>query len=72
VHRPTSPTPSFNDHGQGGFGATDPKATYGEMLDGLVWNVTDAFRTHYVTRRVPRDQIVVAGAASDGRHCPAT
>jgi hypothetical protein len=52
----------FNDRGQGGFGATDPKATYGDMLDGLVWNITDAFRTHYVTRRVPRDQIVVAGA----------
>ena len=52
----------FNDRGQGGFGATDPKAAYGEMLDGLVWNVTDAFRTHYVTRRVPRDQVMVAGA----------
>ena len=52
----------FNDRGQGGFGATDPKAAYGEMLDGLVWHVTDAFRTHYVCRRVPRDQVMVAGA----------
>jgi hypothetical protein len=53
---------SVNDHGQGGFGVADPKGAYGQMLDGLVWNLTDAFRTHYVTRRVPRDQVSVAAA----------
>src|SRR5688572_20830504 len=37
------------------FGANDPEAVYGEMVDGLVWQVTDAFRPHYVTRRVPKN-----------------
>jgi hypothetical protein len=44
----------------GSFGASDPQAAYGEMVDGLVFRVTDDFRVHYVTRRVPRDQTVVA------------
>jgi hypothetical protein len=44
---------SFNDRGHGHFGASDPDEAYGEMVDGLVWRVTDAFRVHYVTRRVP-------------------
>ena len=51
---------SFNNRGEGHFGATDPDAAYGEMIDGLVWQVTDDFRTHYVSRRVPRDQVTVA------------
>jgi len=51
---------SFNDRGQGNFGASDPEAAYGRMVDGLVWNVTDAFRTHYVTRRVPKEEVASA------------
>ena len=52
----------FNSRGQGHFGATDPEAAYGEMVDGLVHHVTDDFRTHYVTRRVPKDEVAsVAG-----------
>lgn len=55
----------FNDRGQGHFGATDPEAAYGEMLNGLVWHVTDDFRTHYVTRRVPREQKTAVATAND-------
>lgn len=53
---------NFNDRGQGNFGASDPDAAYGEMVNGLVYHVTDDFRVHYVNRQVPKDQIVVAGA----------
>jgi hypothetical protein len=45
---------SLNGRGHGRFGATDPEAVYGEMIDGLVYEVTDAFRVQYITRRVPR------------------
>jgi hypothetical protein len=51
----------FSNHG-GSIGATDPQAAYGEMVDGLVCRVTDDFRVHYVTRRVPVDQTAVATA----------
>lgn len=51
---------SFNDRGHGHFGASDPAEAYGEMVDGLVFQVTDAFRTHYVTRRVPRNEAVAS------------
>ena len=44
----------------GSFGASDPEAVYGKMVDGLVWQVTDAFRVHYVFRRVPADQVVAS------------
>ena len=44
---------SFSDRGEGNFGAKDADATYGEMVDGLVYRVTDAFRVHYITRQVP-------------------
>ena len=47
----------------GSFGAADPEAVYGKMVDGLVWQVTDAFRVHYQLRRVPADQVV---ATADG------
>lgn len=48
-------------HNAGGsLGARDPQAVYGEMADTLVWEVTDDFRTHYVTRRVPKDHPQVA------------
>ena len=49
---------AFNNHGEGNFGATDADAAYGEMVDGLVYRVTDAFRTHYVNRRVSNDEAV--------------
>jgi hypothetical protein len=45
---------SISDRGHGHFGMSNPEASYGEMLDGLVWNVTDAFRVHYITRRIPK------------------
>jgi hypothetical protein len=51
---------SFNARGEGLFGASDADEAYGEMLDALVWNVTDAFRTHYVTRRVRKADVAVA------------
>lgn len=56
---------NFNNRGEGHFGATDPDAAYGEMVDGLVWQVTEDFRTHYITRRVPRDQVTVATVDSE-------
>ena len=51
---------SFTDRGGASFGASNPDEAYGEMVDGLVWQVTDAFRTRYVTRRVPRGSTAVA------------
>jgi hypothetical protein len=51
---------SFNDHGDGTFGASDPQAAYGPMIDQLSCQITDAFRTHYVTKRVPRDEVQTA------------
>jgi len=44
----------------GTIAASDPSAVYGKMVDELVWQVTDAFRVHYVTRRVPVDQVVAS------------
>ena len=51
---------SFNRHGDGNFGASDPEASYGQMLDNLSCRITDDFRVHYVTRRVPRDEVQTA------------
>jgi hypothetical protein len=51
---------SFNSRGQGHFGASDPEAAYGAMLDGLVCQVTEDFQPRYTFRRVPRDQTAVA------------
>ena len=51
---------SFNRHGDGNFGASDPEASYGQMLDNLSCRITDDFRIHYVTRRVPRDEVQTA------------
>lgn len=45
----------FDDHGRGGFGASDPKKTWGDMIGCLVDEVTDDFRTHYITKRVPKE-----------------
>jgi len=51
---------NFNDRGDGTFGASDPQAAYGPMIDGLSCQITDAFRTHYVTKRVPKDEVQTA------------
>jgi hypothetical protein len=53
---------NFNNRGEGTFGASDPEAAYGAMVDGLVVRITDDFRTHYVLRRVRNDDIAVANA----------
>jgi hypothetical protein len=44
----------------GHIGANDPDAVYGGMVDQLVCDVTDAFREHYVLRRVPKEQVVAS------------
>ena len=44
----------------GNFSANDPEKTYGEMVDGLVYRVTDGFRVHYVTREVPKNQVAAS------------
>ena len=51
---------SFGDRGHASFSAADPEETYGAMIDDLVWRVTDAFRVHYVTRYVPKNQAVAS------------
>jgi hypothetical protein len=43
-------------------GIRDTEAAYGNMVGQLAFEVTDAFREHYVTRRVPRDEPVTASA----------
>lgn len=48
--------------GGGNVNVSDAEATYGEMVDGLVYRVTDAFRVHYVTRRVSVSDTAVASA----------
>jgi hypothetical protein len=48
----------------GSIGARDPEVVYGRMVDELVYQVTDAFREHYVLRRVPKEQ-VLASAGGD-------
>jgi len=44
----------------GTFGARDPEAVYGGMMDHLVCEVTDDFREHYVYRKVRKDEVQVA------------
>jgi hypothetical protein len=44
----------------GRFDVKDADKTYGEMVDGLVYRVTDAFRVHYVSREVPKDAVAAA------------
>ena len=53
---------SFNNRGEGHFGASDKEAAYGEMVQGLAYRVTDAFRVHFVTRRVRVDDPAYANA----------
>jgi hypothetical protein len=52
---------NFNDRGQGFFGASDPQAAYGNMVDCMSYEITDDFRTHFVLKRVPKDQLATAG-----------
>ena len=52
---------SFGKNGRGSFGAGDPEAVYGPMVNDLVWEITDDFREHYVTRRVPKDEVYTSG-----------
>ena len=44
----------------------DGDTVYAGMIDQLVGDVTDAFRTHYVTRNVPKDQPDTATASIAG------
>jgi hypothetical protein len=44
----------------GHIGARDTEAVYGQMVDDLVYQVTDAFRQHYVLRRVPKEQVLAS------------
>jgi len=34
------------------FDATDPESAYGKLVNGLVYRITDDFRTHYVKQKV--------------------
>jgi hypothetical protein len=47
---------NVSNHG-GSIGMSDAQAVYGDMIDHLACDITDAFRPHYVTREVPRDQV---------------
>jgi hypothetical protein len=51
-----------NDHGGGSFGTRDAESAYGQMVDRLVCDITDDFRVHYVTRRVPKESVQTASA----------
>ena len=53
---------NMNNRGRGTFGVRDPQDAYAGMVDHLVCDITDAFRVHYVTRTVPRDQLQTASA----------
>ena len=46
----------FDDMGRGGFGASDPKKAWGEMIGCLTSEITDDFCTHYITKRVPKEE----------------
>lgn len=48
--------------GGGNVSVSDAEATYGQMVDGLVYQVTEAFRVHYVNRRVSVNDTAVARA----------
>jgi hypothetical protein len=40
----------------GHIGVQDVEEAYGAMIEQMAYDVTDAFREHYVLRRVPKDQ----------------
>ena len=50
----------------GHIGVRDGDSAYPGMIDQLTRDVTDAFRTHYVTRTVPREQLETATASVAG------
>lgn len=51
---------SFNSRGEGTFGASDPESAYGEMVDGLVCQVTEDLQPRYVLRRVPKNEVLAS------------
>jgi len=53
----------FNKFG-GSAGGRDPNGAYGHMVDCLVVQITDAFRTHYILREVPKEQVQQQQTAS--------
>jgi hypothetical protein len=57
---------SVNNRGGGHIGVRDGESAYPGMIDQLVCDVTDAFRTHYVTRTVPKEQVETATASAAG------
>jgi hypothetical protein len=44
----------------GSFAASDTQSAYGNMVNCLVYEITDDFRVHYVLKRVPKDQVASA------------
>jgi hypothetical protein len=52
----------FDSKGRGHFGVSDPEAVYGDMIGCLVDEITDDFRVHYITKRVPKDAPQTASA----------
>jgi hypothetical protein len=44
----------------GSFAASDAQAAYGNMVECMVYEITDDFRVHYVLKRVPKDQVASA------------
>jgi hypothetical protein len=58
----------FNDRGSGRFGASNLDAVYGEMVGKLVHNITADFRTHYVTRRVSKEELRTTSATGPAVH----
>jgi hypothetical protein len=55
---------NVNNHGGGSFGVRDSDAACAGMVDQLVCDITDAFRVHYVTRSVPKEQLETATASA--------
>ena len=56
---------AFSRSGGGHVGASDPEAAYGSMIEAMAYEMTDDFRVHYVTRRVPKES-GDSMAAADG------
>jgi len=48
--------------GSFGFGVRDPQAIYDGVINALVFEITDAFRSHYELRRVPKDEAAPGNA----------
>lgn len=52
----------FNSQGQGVFKSGDEDSALAQMIQCLVRDTTDGFRTHYVTKRVPKESLRTASA----------